>query len=94
MLIERCFEGGKHGGCLVIADTISQANKAVKYLQQYRQNGPRSGKRKFMLLIDESDAMRRTQSKTQAFEEWLQKLEGLGPCLTVMISGESDKDTL
>jgi len=85
LLIERCFEGGKHGGCLVIADSIAQACKAMKCLEKYQQNGGQ-GRRKFMLLIDESDAMRRTQSKTQAFERTLQRLESLGPCLTTMIS--------
>ena len=89
MLIERCFEGGKHGGCLVIADSIPQACKAMKYLEEYQRCGPGgAGRRKFMLLIDESDAMRRTQSKSQAFERTLQRLESLGPCLTTMISGE------
>ncbi|EJK43979.1 hypothetical protein THAOC_37525, partial [Thalassiosira oceanica] len=59
-------------------DSIAQACKAMKCLEKYQQNGGQ-GRRKFMLLIDESDAMRRTQSKTQAFERTLQRLESLGP---------------
>ncbi|KAL7540610.1 hypothetical protein ACHAXR_010249 [Thalassiosira sp. AJA248-18] len=78
------LEGGSHGGTLVIADTKPQViNKACKAIKKYREQIPGG---KFVLIVDEADAMFRTKDKHQVFEQALQQLIDLKPSMTVMIS--------
>ena len=73
------FEGITHGGSLVIADTQAQVvNKACKAIKNYRDNVPDG---KFLLIVDEADSMFRTKDAHQVFEQALQQLLNLGPCM-------------
>ncbi|KAL7545564.1 hypothetical protein ACHAWF_008915 [Thalassiosira exigua] len=52
-------------------------------IKEYRKQIPGG---KFILIVDEADAMFRTVDKHQVFEKALQQLLGLNPSMTVMIS--------
>ena len=74
---------GDHGGTLIIADTKAQVSKAIKALKSYREKNPNG---KFILAVDEADAMLRTENKNQLFEKAYQKLVELGPSCQIMVS--------
>lgn len=77
--IFEAFEGDTHGGTLVVADTHQQVlNKACKAIKRYRQNVPGG---RFLLVVDEVDAMFRTKDGHQKFEQALAQLRNLGPCM-------------
>jgi hypothetical protein len=71
------------GGTLVVADTASQMKKAIQAVEWIRAGKPR---RKFVLIVDEADAMYRTPEKTQQFEMQYERLTELGPCLSILIT--------
>ena len=73
----------KNGGTLVIADTEAQIKKACKALEQYRKIKPEG---KFILAIDEADAMFRTTGKIQKFEQALLTLRQMNPSMTMYVS--------
>ena len=78
-MIFEAFEGITHGGSLVIADTHPQViNKACKAIKKYRDTVPGG---KFLLIVDEADSMLRTKDGHQVFEQALQQLLNLGPCM-------------
>lgn len=73
------------GGVVVTADTVPQIKKVCDALQEYREKTNIKGK--FLLVIDEADAMLwRTDDGTQCFEEALNQLRSLGPSVTAYIS--------
>lgn len=77
--IFEAFRGNTHGGTLVVADTHQQVlNKACVAIKRYREN-VNSGR--FILVVDEVDAMFRTRDGHQKFEQALQQLRNLKPCL-------------
>ncbi len=80
--IYRALEG-YHGGTLIIADTEPQVQKAIRAIKRYRQNSL-SGK--FILVVDEADAMTRTEDREQVFEQALQELMEQKPSITMKIS--------
>jgi len=83
-LVSEALEGVSHGGTLVIADTKQQViNKACKAIKQFREQVPGG---KFLLAVDEADAMFRTSDRHQVFEQALQQLLDLNPSMTVLIS--------
>ena len=64
---------------LVIADTKAQViNKACKAIKKFREQSPGG---KFILLVDEADAMFRTYDRHQVFEQALEQLMDLGPAM-------------
>jgi len=78
--VERAF-GGKgetHGGMLVIADTKAQVQKALRALEDYREKNPGG---KFILVVDEADAMFRTKDRSQVFEQNLEELRATNPTM-------------
>ena len=63
----------------VIADTKAQViNKACKAIKKFREQSPGG---KFILLVDEADAMFRTYDRHQVFEQALEQLMDLGPAM-------------
>lgn len=77
--IRHALEGKANGGTLVIADTHAQVvNKACKAIKEYREKAPGG---KFLVVVDEADAMFRTKNGNQVFEQALQQLLNLGPCM-------------
>eukprot|EP00984_Skeletonema_dohrnii_P012751 scaffold5206_cov78-Skeletonema_dohrnii-CCMP3373.AAC.4 len=80
--VERAF-AGLHGGMLVIADTKAQVQKALRGIEHYREKNPGG---KFTLVVDEADAMFRTEDRRQVFEQALEELRATNPTMTVMIS--------
>ncbi len=76
-------EGEDHGGCLVVADTHHQIEKAIKYIQNYRKSDER---RKFAIIVDECDSFYRTEEETQKMEQAYRKLMAMDPFLKIMIS--------
>ena len=73
----------ENGGVIVVADTESQIMRAVKAIIDYRGKNPN---RKFVVIVDECDAMYRTEDRVQKMEQAYDKLIGLKPSLRVMIS--------
>jgi hypothetical protein len=73
------------GGTVVVADTYSQICKAIQALKVYR-DGNSDKDRKFVVVVDECDAMFRTADRRQKFEQAYDCLMDMGPCLAVMIS--------
>mmetsp|Transcript_14299 Transcript_14299/g.20824 ORF Transcript_14299/g.20824 Transcript_14299/m.20824 type:complete len:1022 (-) Transcript_14299:81-3146(-) len=71
------------GGTLVIADSASQVKKACVAIENYRRKVPGG---KFILAIDEADAMFRTPSRSQVFEQALIALRKLGPTISMFVS--------
>ena len=81
MEIEHAVE---NGGTLIVADTKSQVSrKACVAIEKYRKTKPGG---KFILVIDEADAMFRTEGRSQHFEQALVRLEHMNPSMTVYIS--------
>lgn len=81
--IFEAFEGITHGGSLVIADTHHQViNKACTAINKLRENVPGG---KFLLIVDEADSMFRTKDGHQVFEQALQQLLNLGPCMVSVL---------
>ena len=77
--VKEALEGVDHGGTLVIADTKPQVlNKACKGIKAYRERVPNG---KFLLVVDEADAMFRTRDRCQVFEQALQQLLDLKPSM-------------
>eukprot|EP00978_Attheya_sp_CCMP212_P026854 scaffold89047_cov44-Attheya_sp.AAC.1 len=70
-------------GTIVIADTMSQINTVNRALLKYRKE---NAKRKFVLVVDECDAMYRTHDRSQKMEKAYDELMEMNPCLRVMIS--------
>ncbi len=81
-LIYNALEG-YHGGTLIIADTEAQVRKAINAVRRYRRNIPDG---KFILVVDEADAMSRTEDREQVFEQALDELMDLNPSMTMKIS--------
>lgn len=73
----------RNGRAIVIADTPGQVKKIVDSLILYRRGNPC---KKFLLCIDECDAMFRTDNHTQAFERAYDNLVRLRPCAHVFVS--------
>ena len=68
-----------YSSLLVIADTKAQViNKACKAIKKFREQIPGG---KFMLIVDEADAMIRTVDRHQIFEQALEQLYELGPAM-------------
>ena len=77
--IDDALAGITHGGTLVIADTHAQViNKACKAIKKYREAVPGG---EFILVVDEVDAMIRSNDGHQVFERALQQLLDLKPCI-------------
>lgn len=78
--IERAFagKGETHGGMLVIADTKAQVQKAKRALELYREKNPGG---KYILVVDEADAMFRTEDRRQVFEQELEELRATNPTM-------------
>ena len=53
-------------------------NKACKAIKKFREQSPGG---KFILLVDEADAMFRTYDRHQVFEQALEQLMDLGPAM-------------
>jgi len=84
MLANQALGGKTHGGTLVIADTYAQVvNKACRAIRHYRENIPGG---KFVLVVDEADAMYRTTTRHQLFEQALEQLMDMHPSMVTMIS--------
>ncbi|GFH47348.1 hypothetical protein CTEN210_03823 [Chaetoceros tenuissimus] len=81
-LIDIAF-GSEHGGTLLIADTEAQVKKACTAIEQYRVKVPNG---KFILIVDEADAMYRTPAKEQKFEKALQNFLDMNAALEIYIS--------
>ena len=71
------------GGTLVAADTAVQIEFLIKAIMQLREVDP---ERNFLLIVDECDAMYRTEDGEQNVEQAYKELLGLRPALTIMIS--------
>ena len=71
------------GGTLVAADTKAQIELLIKAIMQLREADQ---DRSFILIVDECDAMYRTEDQSQAVEKAYKELLGLRPALTIMIS--------
>jgi hypothetical protein len=77
--IFEAIDGIRHGGTLVIADTHQQVlNKACIAIKKFRERLPGG---KFLLVVDEADSMLRTKAGSQVFEQALQQLINLEPCM-------------
>ena len=75
------------GGVLVTADTEPQILKTCKALQKYRDDTDTPNHGKFLLVIDEADAMLwRTDDESQHFERALHQLRSMLPSVTAYIS--------
>lgn len=92
------------GGTLVLADTQSQISKAIDAIKRYREKDEH---RRFVVIIDEADAMFRTPERSQLMECAYDQLMALNPSLKILISatlipvflilkqqGEKDMDML
>jgi hypothetical protein len=71
------------GGTLVLADTHAQIKKAVDAIKRYRE---KDGHRRFVVIIDEADAMHRTPERSQLMECAYDQLMALNPSLKILIS--------
>jgi hypothetical protein len=71
------------GGTLVLADTHAQINKAVDAIKMYREKDEH---RRFVVIIDEADAMYRTPDRSQRMEHAYDQLMALNPSLKILIS--------
>lgn len=81
--IKEAIVDGGHGGTFIIADTEHQVKSAIKAIQEYRTE---KGDLKFILAVDECDAMDRTFDRSQKFEQAYSNLMNLKPSLVVKIS--------
>ena len=80
-LLDKATEGVYHGGTFIIADTEHQVNKAIKTIEKYRNKG-----QKFVVAVDECDAMNRTPDNHQKFEQAYERLMDMNPSLIIQIS--------
>ena len=74
--IEKAFDAN---GVLVIADTPSQVNKALKAIDKYR--GEEKPGAEFIFVVDEADAMYRTKDRGQKFEQEMEKVFAKRPIM-------------
>ena len=75
-LVKRVFDSS---GTLVVADTKAQLdNKAIMGIKHYQKVNPGG---KFMVVVDECDAMFRTEDRSQVFEQALVDLLALNPTM-------------
>ena len=80
-LLDKATEGVSHGGTFVVADTEHQVNKAIKAIEKYRKK-----RQKFVVAVDECDAMNRTHDNHQKFEQAYKRLMGMNPSPIIKIS--------
>jgi hypothetical protein len=71
------------GGTFVLADTHAQISKAVDAIKRYREKDEH---RRFVVIIDEADAMHRTPERSQRMECAYDELMALNPSLKILIS--------
>ena len=72
------------GGTVVTADTHYQIGKIIEAIKNKKRTFVK--KRKFVLVVDECDAMERTVDGTQKFEMAYDELKGMNPSLLVKVS--------
>jgi hypothetical protein len=77
------MNGSTSGRTLIVADTEKQVKVAIRAIQRLRDNDAGT---KFVLAVDECDAMDRTFDKSQKFEIAYEELLDLNPCLVVKVS--------
>jgi hypothetical protein len=83
--VQKWIKGiNRHSKSNVIADTAARiASKAIKMVKQLRDIKPKG---KFVVIVDECDAMYRTEERSQKMEQAFDNLMDLQPALRIEIS--------